>query len=69
MRGGDLIFPSYTLVDAGIGKKFPLDKLTVSVDVVINNLTNVEARPASSQLKYLAPLPGRNYGLNVKVDF
>ena len=69
LRGGDLIFPSYTLVDAGIGKKFPLDKLTVSVDVVINNLTNVEARPASSQLKYLAPLPGRNYGLNVKVDF
>ncbi|MFF1025488.1 TonB-dependent receptor domain-containing protein [Proteus mirabilis] len=51
LRGGDLIFPSYTLVDAGIGKKFPLDKLTVSVDVVINNLTNVEARPASSQLK------------------
>ncbi|HID7802840.1 TPA: TonB-dependent receptor domain-containing protein [Proteus mirabilis] len=69
MYGGDLIFPSYTLVDAGIGKTFPLEKLTVSVDVVINNLTNAEARPASSQLKYLAPLPGRNYGLNVKIDF
>ncbi|NBN72213.1 TonB-dependent receptor [Proteus sp. G2618] len=69
MYGGDITFPSYTLVDAGIGKKYHLDKLDVSVDFIINNLTNTEARPASSQLKYLAPLPGRNYGVNVKIDF
>ncbi|EMA8584969.1 TonB-dependent receptor, partial [Escherichia coli] len=51
MYGGDITFPSYTLVDAGIGKKYHLDKLDVSVDFIINNLTNAEARPASSQLK------------------
>lgn len=69
MYGGDITFPSYTLVDAGMGKKYKLDNLDVTVNFVINNLTDVEARPASSQLKYLAPLPGRNYGLNLRVDF
>ena len=52
-----------------LAKKYHLDKLDVSVDFIINNLTNTEARPASSQLKYLAPLPGRNYGVNIKIDF
>ncbi|EKT56013.1 TonB-dependent receptor [Providencia sneebia] len=69
MYGGDIIFPSYTMVDAGIGKKYQLNNLDVTVDFMINNLTDIETRPASSQLKYLAPLPGRNYGLNLRIDF
>lgn len=69
MYGGDIIFPSYTMVDAGLGKKYQLNDLDITVDLIINNLTDVEARPASSQLKYLAPLPGRNYGVNLRIDF
>ncbi|HBC0988748.1 TPA: TonB-dependent receptor [Escherichia coli] len=69
MYGGDIVFPSYTMVDVGIGKKYYLDKLDISADFIINNLTDTEARPASSQLKYLTPLPGRNYGITIKVDF
>ena len=56
--GGDMAFPSYTLVDAGIGKKYHLDKVDVSVDFIINNLTDTEARPASSPIEILSPITG-----------
>ncbi|ASQ15697.1 TonB-dependent receptor [Enterobacter cloacae] len=69
MFGGDVLFPSYTMIDAGIGKKFHLNNLDVALDFVVNNLTDTQARPAGAQLKYLAPLPGRNYGVNMRVDF
>ena len=45
MYGGILLFLPILLVDAGIGKKYHLDNLDVSVDFIINNLTNTEARP------------------------
>lgn len=33
-----------------------------------NNLLNVEARPQNSILKYLAPLPGSNISIGVKLN-
>ncbi len=55
--------PAYSMLGSRISYKRKMVEYYVSG----NNLLNVEARPQNSLLKYLAPLPGRNIALGIKV--
>lgn len=59
----------YTLVNASLSYRFQLGP--TSLDLVLNgrNLTDEEARIHSSYLKDLAPLPGRDVSLGLKLFF
>jgi len=59
--------PAYSLVAARVAYKTTINKLDIEYYVYGNNLLNVEARPQNSFLKYLAPLPGRNVSIGIKV--
>lgn len=58
--------PPYSLMNARLAYKSNIKTLGVEYYVYGNNLLNVEARPQNSYLKYLAPLPGRNFAVGVK---
>jgi iron complex outermembrane receptor protein len=55
--------PAYSMLGSRISYKRKIVEYYLSG----NNLLNVEARPQNSYLKYLAPLPGRNIALGIKV--
>jgi len=55
--------PAYSMLGARLSYKRKMMEYYLSG----NNLLNVEARPQNSYLKYLAPLPGRNIALGIKV--
>jgi len=59
--------PAYSLLSARIG--YPLKIFLQEIDVYVSgdNILNIEARPQNSYLKYLAPLPGRNITLGLKL--
>jgi iron complex outermembrane receptor protein len=59
--------PAYSMMAARIAYKTTLNKLGIEYYVYGNNLLDIEARPQNSFLKYLAPLPGRNISLGIKV--
>lgn len=59
--------PAYSLLAGRVGYRLKFMGQTVECYAHANNLLNVEARPQNSFLKYLAPLPGRNISLGVKV--
>ncbi|WP_440133891.1 TonB-dependent receptor [Chitinophaga sancti] len=55
--------PAYSM----LGARVTYRRKTTSYYLSGNNLLNVEARPQNSYLKYLAPLPGINIALGIKV--
>jgi iron complex outermembrane receptor protein len=60
--------PAYSLLTARIAYKGTIKGLQADYLLSGNNLLNVEARPQNSLLKYLAPLPGINISLGIKVN-
>ncbi|VEI58554.1 TonB-dependent receptor, beta-barrel domain protein [Pasteurella multocida] len=65
----ELPVKNFTLVDLGLSYVYPLNQAELEVSFHIQNLTNREARLNNSQLRFLAPLPGRNARLGVKLMF
>lgn len=61
--------PSYTLWDAYIGYQHPWQGHNIHWSLSGQNLTNAEARPYNSPLKYLSPLAGRSLTLAMRIDF
>lgn len=59
----------YTLVSAGVSYRFYLGPTVFDVSLRGRNLTDEEARNHVSFLKDVAPLPGRDIGLAVRVSF
>ncbi|MBE8722287.1 TonB-dependent receptor [Sphingobacterium pedocola] len=59
--------PAYSLLAACISYPLQIVGYTIECYARGNNLLDVEARPQNSFLKYLAPLPGRNISLGIKV--
>ena len=59
--------PAYSLLTGQLGYKVNLKKYEFVYYISGNNLLNVEARPQNSILKYLAPLPGRNISIGLKL--
>ncbi|MFD1769786.1 TonB-dependent receptor [Sphingobacterium suaedae] len=59
--------PAYSLLQAQLGYDFRIFGKKLTGYLSGHNLLNVEARPQNSMLKYLAPLPGRNISMGVKV--
>jgi iron complex outermembrane recepter protein len=60
---------SYTLLGASLGYHFDVGRFACDVFVRGNNLTDEEARNHVSFLKDVAPLPGRNATLGLRVSF
>ncbi|HHT7856750.1 TonB-dependent receptor [Pasteurella multocida] len=65
----ELSVKGFTLVDFGLSYVYPLNRATLEVSLNIQNLTNREARLNNSPLRFLAPLPGRNARLGLKLMF
>ncbi|WP_158827397.1 TonB-dependent receptor plug domain-containing protein [Mucilaginibacter lacusdianchii] len=59
--------PAYSLLGARIAYKSKIKGYGLEYYLSGNNLLNVEARPQNSILKYLAPLPGRNLALGIRL--
>jgi iron complex outermembrane receptor protein len=59
----------YTLVGAHAGYQLPVAEGTLEFFVRASNLTNEEARPHTSFLKDIAPLPGRNVTMGARWEF
>jgi iron complex outermembrane recepter protein len=60
---------SYTLAEANITYTIEAGTTVIDLFAIGRNLTNEEARPHTSFVKDLVPLPGRNVELGVKVFF
>ncbi|MBE2213830.1 MAG: TonB-dependent receptor [Opitutaceae bacterium] len=60
---------SYTLVSAHVAYTVPLERGSLQCFVRGSNLTDDEARPHTSFLKELAPLPGRSFTLGARWVF
>lgn len=61
--------PGYTLVDARLSYIHKMRTGSLEGYLVGKNLTNREARPFNSTLKYLTPLPGRSVVAGVRWSF
>ncbi len=59
----------YTLVGAHVGRTLQFERQTVSFYLRGTNLTNEEARPHTSFLRNVAPLPGRNLIAGARLEF
>lgn len=59
--------PAYSLLSGQLGYKVNIKRYEFVYFISGNNLLNVEARPQNSILKYLAPLPGRNLSIGMKL--
>lgn len=59
--------PAYNLLSARISYNSTIGKMNIQYYAYGSNLLNIEARPQNSLLKYIAPLPGINIGLGMKV--
>lgn len=61
--------PSYTVVSADLGYRW-LNRLgLLELHLHLGNLTNAEIRPHTSLLRDLAPLPGRNLALSLRLSY
>lgn len=58
----------HTLLEAGLGGDLSLHRVRVSVDLRATNLLDEEARPHTSPLKELVPLPGRSFTLSLTLE-
>lgn len=63
----ELPMPAYSLLNARISYESTLSNLNIEYYITGNNLLNKEARPQNSPLKFLAPLPGINISVGVKI--
>lgn len=61
--------PSYTFVDANISYTFDLGKTIATAFLNATNLTNAQGRNATSFIKDIAPLPGRNISVGLNIAF
>jgi len=59
----------YTLVRAKLGYRLVARGLLHDLLLTVSNLTDEEARPHTSRLKQLAPLPGRDVALSYRLVF
>lgn len=59
----------YTLVDATVAWTLPWERADSEVYLQVRNLTDEAARPQVSFLKDVAPLPGRNWILGLRMTF
>ncbi|SDG82107.1 iron complex outermembrane recepter protein [Pedobacter terrae] len=59
--------PAYSLLSVRCSFKSMLHKFSLNYFLEGSNLLNVEARPQNSLLKYLAPLPGLNISMGIKI--
>jgi iron complex outermembrane receptor protein len=60
---------SYTLVSAHVAYTVPLERGSLQVFLRGSNLTDDDARPHTSFLKEVAPLPGRSFALGARWEF
>ncbi len=60
---------SYTLAEADISYRFEAGQSVIELFAVGRNLTDEEARPNTSFVKDLVPLPGRNVELGARLFF
>jgi iron complex outermembrane recepter protein len=60
---------AYTLLNASLGYRLPLRSQVLDLLLRGRNLTDEEARPHTSFLKDLVPLPGRDVSLSARVTF
>jgi iron complex outermembrane receptor protein len=60
---------SYTLVSAQVACTVPLERGSLRIFLRGTNLTDDEARPHTSFLKEIAPLPGRSFALGARWEF
>jgi len=60
---------SYTLVSAHVAWNLPLERGGLQLFLRGTNLTDDEARPHTSFLKEVAPLPGRSFALGARWEF
>lgn len=63
----ELPMPAYSLLNARVSYESTLSNFNIEYYVTGNNLLNKEARPQNSPLKFLAPLPGINISVGVKI--
>jgi len=61
--------PGFTMVNASLDWKPLADKPEVTLSLQANNIFDVEARRATSQLKDFAPLAGRDFRLSIRAGF
>lgn len=59
----------YTLWDAQVGYDLNVGLQSITLYLRGHNLTDEEARPHTSFLKHLAPLPGRSFALGIRSAF
>ena len=65
----ETVTPGYTFLNAMVGYRFFFGPVIADVLLRGRNLTNQEARNNVSFLKDVAPLPGRDFGMNLRVAF
>lgn len=63
----DYAMPGYSLMGANVSYIMPLKHSKIEYFLKGNNLLNQEARPQTSYLRYVAPLPGRNIALGLRL--
>lgn len=59
--------PGYSLLSMRLSTERKIKGLMMEYFIYGNNLLNVDARPQNSFLKYIAPLPGRNISLGMRI--
>lgn len=59
----------YTLIDASVGYRFLFERQILDILLRGRNLGDEEARSHTSFLKDIAPLPGRDLSLSLKLLF
>ncbi len=60
---------AYTLLGAGLGAQFPRDRVTWITSIEANNLLNTSYRSYTSLLRYFADEPGREFRVQLGLDF
>ena len=66
---GETSTEGYQLISASLSYRLPIGNQSVTLFARGTNLTNEEARAHTSFLKEVAPLPGRNLNLGVRLSF
>ena len=66
---GETSTDSHTLWSAYLGYRWVASAVTWDLLLRGTNLTDSEARPHTSFLKAVAPLPGRNLALSLRASF
>lgn len=67
MISQEYAFPAYSLLNARLAYAHKMKTVDFEYYLSGTNLLNMEARPQNSIIKYLAPLPGRNINLGIRI--